>query len=88
MALVVGLPQIFWSTQGSAVKTQSFIAWQFGWDSDQEAMFGSKPVGTQPIETVPPIKKWLQARTLRRVVLAEEHRLVHPAPDPRVGLEA
>ena len=60
MALVVGLPQIFWSTRGSAVKTQSFIAWQFGWDSDQEAMFGSKPVGSQPIETVPPIKKWVQ----------------------------
>lgn len=60
MALVVGLPQIFWSTRGSAVKTQSFIAWQFGWDSDQETMFGSIPVGSQPIETVPPIKKWLQ----------------------------
>ena len=60
MALVVGLPQIFWSTRGSAVKTQSFIAWQFGWDSDQQTMFGSKPVGSQPIETVPPIKKWFQ----------------------------
>jgi hypothetical protein len=60
MALVVGLPQIFWSTRGSAVKTQSFIAWQFGWDSDQQTMFGSKPVGSQPIETVPPIKKWIQ----------------------------
>jgi len=60
MALVVGLPQIFWSTRGSAVKTQSFIAWQFGWDSDQQAMFGSKPVGSQPIETVPPIQKWIQ----------------------------
>lgn len=60
LALVVGLPQIFWSTRGSAVKTQSFIAWQFGWDSDQEAMFGSKPVGSQPIETVPPMKKWIQ----------------------------
>ncbi|HEX6188732.1 MAG TPA: hypothetical protein VFZ40_11670 [Pyrinomonadaceae bacterium] len=60
MALVVGLPQIFWSTRGSAVKTQSFIAWQFGWDSDQESMFGSKPVGSQPIETVPPITKWIQ----------------------------
>lgn len=60
MALVVGLPQIFWSTRGSAVKTQSFIAWQFGWDSDQQTMFGSKPVGSQPIETVPPIKTWIQ----------------------------
>jgi hypothetical protein len=60
MALVVGLPQIFWSTRGSAVKTQSFIAWQFGWDSDQQTMFGSKPVGSQSIETVPPITKWFQ----------------------------
>ncbi|HEV2905589.1 MAG TPA: hypothetical protein VGW32_11095, partial [Pyrinomonadaceae bacterium] len=60
MALVVGLPQIFWSTRGSAVKTESFIAWQFGWDSDQQTMFGSKPVGSQPIETVPPIKTWIQ----------------------------
>jgi len=59
-ALLIGAPQILWSTHKSAVKTQSFIAWQFGWDSDQQQMFGSKPVGNQPIETIPPIKKWIQ----------------------------
>jgi uncharacterized membrane protein YhaH (DUF805 family) len=60
VAVVLSVPQILWSTHGSAVKTQSFIAWQFGWDSDQETMLGSKPVGTQPIETTPPFKLWLQ----------------------------
>ncbi len=59
-AIVVGGAQILWSTHKSAVKTQSFIAWQFGWDSDQQEMFGSKPVGSQPIETVPPFSKWFQ----------------------------
>jgi hypothetical protein len=59
-AIVIGGPQIVWSTHKSAIKTQSFIAWQFGWDSDQQEMFGSKPVGSQPIETVPPFSKWFQ----------------------------
>jgi hypothetical protein len=59
-AIIIGGPQILWSTHGSAVKAQSFIAWQFGWDSDQQEMFGSKPVGSQPIETVPPFSKWFQ----------------------------
>ena len=59
-AIVIGGPQILWSTHKSAIKTQSFIAWQFGWDSDQQQMFGSKPVGSQPIETVPPFRKWFQ----------------------------
>lgn len=60
VAIAIGLPQIVWSTRGSAVKTQSFIAWQFGWDSDQETALGSKPVGSQPIETVPPFGLWLR----------------------------
>src|SRR2546423_2473674 len=59
-AMVIGAPQILWSTHKSAVKTQRFLAWQFGWDSDQQQMFGSKPVGNQPIDTIPPIKKWIQ----------------------------
>ena len=59
-AIIVGGPQVLWSTHKSAIKTQSFIAWQFGWDSDQQEMFGSKPVGSQPIETVPPFSKWFQ----------------------------
>ncbi|HXT62729.1 MAG TPA: hypothetical protein VN696_06820 [Pyrinomonadaceae bacterium] len=59
-AIIIGGPQILWSTHKSAIKTQSFIAWQFGWDSDQQEMFGSKPVGSQPIESVPPFTKWFQ----------------------------
>ena len=59
-AIIVGGPQVLWSTHKSAIKTQSFIAWQFGWDSDQQEMFGSKPAGSQPIETVPPFRKWFQ----------------------------
>jgi hypothetical protein len=60
MAVVIALPQILWSTHNSAVKSQSFIAWQFGWDSDQETAMGSKPVGTQSIETVPPLELWVK----------------------------
>ena len=60
VAVVLGLPQILWSTHKSAIKSQSFIAWQFGWDSDQETAFGSKPVGPKPIETVPPLGLWVK----------------------------
>jgi hypothetical protein len=60
VAVVLALPQIIWSTHHSAVKSQSFIGWQFGWDSDQETAFGSKPVGPRPIDTVPPIGLWIQ----------------------------
>jgi hypothetical protein len=59
-AMAIGGPQILWSTHKSAVKTQSFLAWQFGWDSDQQTMFGSQPVGSQPIYTTPPVRKWIQ----------------------------
>ena len=60
VAVVLALPQILWSTHRSAVKTQSFVAWQFGWDSDQETALGSKPIGSRPIGTVPPIGLWLK----------------------------
>src|SRR5215471_1319946 len=59
LAMAVGGPQIFWSTRNSAVKIDSFIAWQFGWDSDQETFFGSKPLGSTPIEAVPPLRAWI-----------------------------
>jgi hypothetical protein len=59
VAVVLALPQILWSTHNSAIKSQTFIAWQFGWDSDQETALGSKPVGTQPIETIPPLRSWV-----------------------------
>lgn len=59
LAMAVGGPQIFWSTRNSAVKIDNFIAWQFGWDSDQETFFGSKPVGSTPIEAAPPLRAWM-----------------------------
>ncbi|HEY6045901.1 MAG TPA: hypothetical protein VIU65_04815 [Pyrinomonadaceae bacterium] len=59
-AVVLALPQILWSTHHSAVKSQTFIAWQFGWDSDQETALGSKPVGTQPIDVAPPLDLWIK----------------------------
>ena len=73
MALVVGLPQIFWSTRGSAVKTESFIAWKFGWDSDQIASKDpdhknmgdvlsswGPPTAPVPISGMPPLRAWLK----------------------------
>jgi hypothetical protein len=72
LALGIGAPQIVWSTHGSAVKTEAFAAWKFGWDSDQEptkepahptltdilASLGSH-VEPQPLNTAPPIRAWI-----------------------------
>lgn len=71
IALGIGVPQIAWSTHGSAVKMESFAAWKFGWDSDQEptkeavhptltdilASLGPH-VEPQPLNTAPPLKAW------------------------------
>jgi hypothetical protein len=35
-ALVVALPQMWWSTHNSAVDAGKFFEWQFGWDHGQE----------------------------------------------------
>ena len=35
-ALIVALPQMWWSTHGSAVDSSKFFAWQFGWDRNKE----------------------------------------------------
>lgn len=35
-ALIVALPQMWWSTHGSAVDSSRFFAWQFGWDRSKE----------------------------------------------------
>ena len=35
-ALVVALPQLWWSTHNSAVDAGKFFEWQFGWDHGQE----------------------------------------------------
>ena len=60
LALGIGGPQILWSTHNSAVKMESFLAWEFGWDSDQETALGSKPVGAQPLDTAPPLRAWMK----------------------------
>jgi hypothetical protein len=38
-ASLIALPQLLWSTHGSAVNTRAFLAWQFGWDSGAENFF-------------------------------------------------
>jgi uncharacterized membrane protein YhaH (DUF805 family) len=38
-ASVIALPQLLWSTHGSAVNTRAFLALQFGWDSGEENFF-------------------------------------------------
>jgi len=60
LALGIGGPQIRWSTYNSAVKMETFLAWEFGWDSDQETALGSKPVGTQPLTSAPPLQAWMK----------------------------
>jgi hypothetical protein len=36
---LIAIPQLLWSTHGSAVNTRAFIGWQFGWDSGAENFF-------------------------------------------------
>lgn len=47
VASVLALPQMWWSTHGSAVNSASFFAWQFGWDHGKEniAWFWLKNTG-------------------------------------------
>lgn len=35
-ALIIALPQMWWSTHNSAVDSSKFFAWQFGWDRGKE----------------------------------------------------
>jgi len=39
VASVIAVPQLLWSTHGSAVSTRAFIGWQFGWDSGDANFF-------------------------------------------------
>jgi hypothetical protein len=36
-ASVIALPQMWWSTHGSAVNAKKFFDWQFGWDRGQDS---------------------------------------------------
>lgn len=38
-ALIIALPQMWWSTHNSAVDAGKFFEWQFGWDHGQENPF-------------------------------------------------
>lgn len=72
LALAIAAPQIIWSTHGSAVNAESFAAWKFGWDSDQEpakesvhptvsdflASLGPH-VEPQPLNIAPPVQAWM-----------------------------
>src|SRR5205807_247455 len=39
VAATIALPQLWWSTHESAVKSSSFFAFAFGWDSSKEVHF-------------------------------------------------
>lgn len=39
VASLIALPQLLWSTHGSAVNTRAFIGWQVGWDSGDANFF-------------------------------------------------
>ena len=58
LAVGIGAPQIAWSTHGSAVKMESFAAWKFGWDSDQETPLAAKAIEPQALNTAPPMRAW------------------------------
>jgi hypothetical protein len=39
VASVIAIPQLLWSTHGSAVSSRALIGWQFGWDSGDANFF-------------------------------------------------
>ncbi len=39
VASLIAVPQLLWSTHGSAVSTRAFIGWEFGWDSGTQNFF-------------------------------------------------
>ncbi len=39
VASIIAIPQLLWSTHGTAVSTRAFLAWQFGWDRSDENFF-------------------------------------------------
>jgi hypothetical protein len=55
-ALIVALPQLWWSTHASAVNAGSFFAFEFGWDSAQERFFGFTFAGSQFLTEMPRLR--------------------------------
>src|SRR6266404_6124231 len=39
VALIIAIPQLLWSTHGTAVSTRAFLAWRFAWDRSNENFF-------------------------------------------------
>ncbi len=39
VASIIAVPQLLWSTHGSAVSTRAFIGWEFGWGHGDENFF-------------------------------------------------
>ncbi|PYS82872.1 MAG: hypothetical protein DMF70_07450 [Acidobacteria bacterium] len=39
IASIIAIPQLLWSTHGTAVSTRAFLAWRFGWDRSDENFF-------------------------------------------------
>jgi hypothetical protein len=39
VASLIAVPQLLWSTHGSAVSTRAFIGWEFGWDNANQNFF-------------------------------------------------
>jgi hypothetical protein len=39
VASIIAIPQLLWSTHGTAVSARAFLAWQFGWDRSDENFF-------------------------------------------------
>ena len=54
-ALIVALPQLWWSTHNSAVNSSAFFAYEVGWDSAKEHFFNFK-FASQTLETMPRLR--------------------------------
>jgi hypothetical protein len=52
-ALVIALPQLWWSTHQSAVNSASFFGFEFGWDSAKERYFDFSLGSSQLFQTMP-----------------------------------
>ncbi|MGH9967033.1 MAG: hypothetical protein ACREBG_04260 [Pyrinomonadaceae bacterium] len=59
-AVTIALPQIWWSTHASAVNSSSFFAFEFGWDSGKEAVFGLKLPASEFLQTMPRLRTTLE----------------------------
>jgi hypothetical protein len=59
-ALLVALPQLWWSTHSSAVDAGSFFAFEFGWDSAKERSFDLTFGASQFLSDMPRLRSMLE----------------------------